>query len=157
MAYATGIDYIVPIAYDPKPNEPSVYGTREATQRNIPTVAIECGKLGIVEAEEVQQICGSLIRLMRHLHVLPGKALSTADPFIIQSRSFINSEHTGIFYSTFKSNQYVKKGMRLGYYTDLFGSYLADVVSPMDGVILYKIGTPPVNKGETLFCIGQVN
>jgi predicted deacylase len=156
MAYALGFDYIIPIPWSPVPGAPSMYGTREAMLRNIPTVAIECGRLGIVEPENIRQINNALTSLMRHLHMLPGKPLQSRKPVIVKERSYINSEYTGIFYSTLKSNDRVRKGMKLGYYTDLFGRHLGDVTSPMDGRVIYKIGTPPVNKGETLFCIGQV-
>lgn len=156
MAYALGFGYIIPIPWNPAPGAPSMYGTREAMLRDIPTIAIECGRLGIVVPEDVQKINTALTSLMRHLHMLPGKPLQSRKPVIVKERSYINSEYTGIFYSTLKSNDRVRKGMKLGHYTDLFGRHLGDVMSPIDGRIIYKIGTPPVNKGETLFCIGQV-
>lgn len=156
MAYSLGFDYIIPIPWNPVPGAPSMYGTREAMLRNIPTVAIECGRLGIVTPEDVPKINNALTSLMRHLRMLPGKPLQTKKPLIVKERSYINSDYTGIFYSTFSSNDKIRKGMKLGYYTDLFGRHLGDVLAPMDGRIIYKIGTPPVNKGETLFCIGQV-
>ena len=33
------------------------------------------------------------------------------------------------------------------------GNLLQKISAPESGMILYKIGTPPVNKGETMFCI----
>ncbi|MEI7489145.1 MAG: hypothetical protein WCJ72_17395 [Chryseobacterium sp.] len=48
----------------------------------------------------------------------------------------------------------MKKNQVLGYITDEFGNKKQDIISKTNGVILYKVGTPPVNKGETLFCIG---
>ena len=47
--------------------------------------------------------------------------------------------------------------MEIGYITDFFGNTLEKVKAPEAGVILYKIGTPPVNKGETLVVIGKVD
>ncbi|HCV81177.1 MAG TPA: succinylglutamate desuccinylase, partial [Zunongwangia profunda] len=72
-------------------------------------------------------------------------------------RTTVESEHTGFFYSDFTSGDYVKKGLKLGYITDLFGNYISDVFSPVDGVILYKIFNPPVEKGTGLFNIGHIN
>lgn len=156
MAYALGFEYIIPIPWNPAPGAPSMYGTREAMLHNIPTVAIECGRLGIVAPGDVPKINRALISLMRQLQMLPGKPIKQKKPVIIKERSYINSDYTGIFYSSFGNNDRIKKGEKLGYYTDLFGRHLGDVTAPMDGRIIYKIGTPPVNKGETLFCIGQV-
>jgi len=155
MAWSLGFDYIIPIAWNPEPGAPTLYGTREAMSRNIPTVAIECGRLGMVRPGEVEKINRALRSLMQHLQMLPGQPLQPENPFIIRERSYVSSEHTGIFYSSFHSNDYVKKGMKLGYCTDLFGRRLGDVIAPVDGIILYKVGTPPVNKGETLFCIAH--
>ena len=48
-----------------------------------------------------------------------------------------------------------KKGQEIGYITDEFGNEVQKINAAAEGIILYKIGTPPVNKGETLFCIGS--
>jgi hypothetical protein len=47
--------------------------------------------------------------------------------------------------------------MTLGYITDLFGNKITDIKSPVDGMILYMISTPPVNKTDELFSIGHLN
>ena len=49
----------------------------------------------------------------------------------------------------------LKKGQEIGYITDEFGNEVQKINAAAEGIILYKIGTPPVNKGETLFCIGS--
>ena len=53
-----------------------------------------------------------------------------------------------------KSGVRIKKGDELGYITDLSGKKTAVLTSPESGIIMYMTGTPPVNKGETVFCIG---
>ena len=53
-----------------------------------------------------------------------------------------------------KKGDKVKKGDVLGYITDELANKKVEIKADESGVILYKIGTPPVNKGETLFCIG---
>lgn len=47
--------------------------------------------------------------------------------------------------------------MKLGYITDLFGKPVQDVTAPVDGLILYMTATPPVNQGEEIFSIGQID
>ena len=68
-------------------------------------------------------------------------------------QTYIKVSVSGIFYSKNKAGEYVKKGDDLGYITDEFGNLLQKISTPESGMILYKIGTPPVNKGETMFCI----
>lgn len=51
----------------------------------------------------------------------------------------------------------VIKGETLGYITDFFGNKLEDLQAQNDGIILYMIGTPPINKDETIFSIGLLH
>lgn len=71
----------------------------------------------------------------------------------LTGQEYIKSPKKGIFYSNLKSGDKIKKGQNLGYITDLFGMKLEDIIATREGIILYKIGTPPVLTGETLFCI----
>lgn len=92
---------------------------------------------------------------MRTLQLLPGTPTAANVSIEITKRVTINSEYTGIFYSYCRSGQLIRKGMKLGIITDLFGKPLQDIISPVDGFIIYMIGTPPINKGELLFNLGQ--
>lgn len=79
------------------------------------------------------------------------------EPYRFSSnQDYIRVPENGIFYSTLKSGDEVRKNQILGYITDLFGNRKRDIISQSDGIILYKTGTPPVNKNETLFCIGII-
>lgn len=75
-------------------------------------------------------------------------------PTVLNEQHYIKSPTKGIFYSDSKSGDQVTKGQKIGYITDLFGKTLADINADQSGIILYKVGTPPVNEGETLLCIG---
>ncbi|WP_165865002.1 succinylglutamate desuccinylase/aspartoacylase family protein [Rufibacter latericius] len=156
MAVALGFDFIVQFGNQPQLTEASIYCSREATKRNIPAVDIECGRMGIVEEKPVQQIVEALTSLMRHLNILEGQPNRDEKPVMVAQRTDVSSEQTGFFYSELTSGDYVKKGMKLGYTTDLFGKHLADVFCPVDGVILYKTFNPPVKKGDGLFNIGHI-
>ncbi|MCC9137559.1 succinylglutamate desuccinylase/aspartoacylase family protein [Pontibacter silvestris] len=157
MAVALGFDFIVQFGNQQSLTEESIYCSREATKRNIPAVDIECGRKGIVEEKPVLQIQQALLSLMRHLQLLEGKPVLVASPVMIAQRTSVESEHEGFFYSDLTSGDYVRKGMRLGYITDLFGNHVADVICPTDGVILYKTFNPPIKKGDGLFSIGHIN
>ncbi|MFD3003479.1 succinylglutamate desuccinylase/aspartoacylase family protein [Pontibacter toksunensis] len=156
MAVALGFDFIVQFGNEQTLKEEAVYCSREATKRNIPAVDIECGRMGIVEEKPVLQIHDALLSLMRHLHILEGKPASVKNPVMIARRTSVESGHEGFFYSDISSGDYVKKGMMLGYITDLFGNHVADVTCPTDGVILYKTFNPPIKKGDGLFSIGHI-
>ncbi|RDV15916.1 hypothetical protein DXT99_07970 [Pontibacter diazotrophicus] len=88
---------------------------------------------------------------------LDGKPASVENPMMIAKRTSVDSEHEGFFYSDLSSGNFVKKGMKLGYVTDLFGNHVTDITCPTDGVILYKTFNPPIKKGDGLFSIGHTN
>ena len=157
MALALGFDYIVQFGNEQSLTEEAIYCSREATKRNIPAVDIECGGMGRVEEKHVLQIQEALLSLMRHLQILEGKPNTVQNPVMIGQRTTVSSQHEGFFYSELSSGDYVKKGMKLGYITDLFGNHLTDVTCPTDGVILYKTFNPPIKKGDGLFNIGHIN
>ena len=156
MAEALGFDWIMKSEASFVNGAPTLYCSKEAVRQGIPTVAIECGRLGNVSTAEVTKINSGLLNLMRSLQFLPGKVEMPNHPLEITKRSSLNSEYTGIVYSDCRSGQLISKGMKLGYITDFKGNLLTDIYSPIDGFIVYQIATPPVNKGEILFSFGAL-
>src|SRR5690349_21614646 len=47
------------------------------------------------------------------------------------------------------AESYVQQGMRIGYTTDYFGNKLADVITPVSGVVVYICSVPSMKKGDT--------
>lgn len=126
-----------------------IYDKIDVRQRRLPgNISIE------MSTAETNKINSGVLNVMRTLHVLPGTVEAPNAPLEITKRAFINSEHTGIFYSDCKSGQLIRKGMKLGYITDLTGNLLSIIYSAVEGYIIYQIATPPVNKGEILFSLG---
>ncbi|WP_160717784.1 succinylglutamate desuccinylase/aspartoacylase family protein [Chitinophaga solisilvae] len=154
MAAATGFDWITPADIKPGPGEHSMYCNREAAMQNIPAITIEYGKLGNVSQEDIRVYTTALLRVIRYLRMLPGTPPPANQPMYINTRASIKSNHTGIIHTTMKSGELVRKGMKLGFITGFTGQHLEDIISPVDGVIIYLLATPPVNKGETLFSFG---
>lgn len=156
MAEALGFDWIMRSEASFVKGQPTMYCSKEAVSQGIPTVAIECGKLGGVSPAEIKKINEGLLNVMRSLQLLTGTAAVSNKPLEITKRTAVNSEHTGIFYSDCRSGQLIRAGMKLGYITDVKGNLLTNIYSPVDGFIVYQIATPPVNKGEILFSLGSL-
>ncbi|MVT08213.1 succinylglutamate desuccinylase/aspartoacylase family protein [Chitinophaga tropicalis] len=155
MAEAMGFDWIMRSERSIADSLPTQYATSEAVAQDIPALAIECGKMGIVTQAETEKINSGLINVMRTLRLMSGAPSPANAPIEITKRVTVNSEYTGIFYSDYKAGQLVRKGMKIGYVTDFFGKHLQDVISPVDGFVVYKVSTPPISKGELLFNLGQ--
>ncbi|WBL21347.1 succinylglutamate desuccinylase/aspartoacylase family protein [Zunongwangia sp. HRR-M8] len=157
IAVAMGFPFIVQFGNQESLKDKAIYTSREAFIQDIPAVDIECGRMGIVEEKFVQRIQEALWNVIGHLNMADVKVPENKTAVFIGQRTTINSEETGFFYSDFTSGDYVKKGMKLGYITDLFGNHLKDVHCPVDGMILYKTFNPPIKKGDGLFSIGHID
>ncbi|WP_299674933.1 M14 family metallopeptidase [uncultured Tenacibaculum sp.] len=163
MAEALLFDHIVIFKTDGKDylkkNKPSLYCSAEAFKRNIPSVDIECGRLGMVENEAVLKIEKGILNMLIHLNMKISleKAIQKNAYLFIENRTYQSSAFDGIYYPFKKSGDYITKGMKIGEITDYFGNTLETVYAKADGIILLTIGTPPIKKGETLLVIGDVN
>ena len=75
-------------------------------------------------------------------------------PVYLDPSEVIVSPETGILYARVERDQTVSKGEVLAHITDFFGSTIAEVVSPIDGLVLYIVATPPITKGQPIGCVG---
>ncbi|WP_299255534.1 succinylglutamate desuccinylase/aspartoacylase family protein [uncultured Aquimarina sp.] len=156
MALAMGFDYsiIFNIAKE-RLQAPSLYCSQEAFHRKIPSVDIECGRLGIPNKIETDRIVNGMFSLFVHLNMMDFNNESVSRKSIVIAKRFtIKSTSTGLFYTEKKAGDFIKKGELLGYITDFFGNKLENVKASQSGMILYMIGTPPINEGETIMNVG---
>ncbi|MEM6801022.1 MAG: M14 family metallopeptidase [Bacteroidota bacterium] len=145
----TGKDYM-------KENSPSTYCSAQAFKIGIPSVDLECGKLGQSGESLVPQIVNAVKNLLQYLEMTEGKHELPASFAMIEDRSYLSSSHDGFFYPLKESGDYVKKGMKLGYITDFFNETVEEIYADKEGVILFMIGTPPIKAKETIAVIGVI-
>jgi predicted deacylase len=154
----SGFKLKVRYPFNLKADQPSEYAFKQATRQGVAALSIEAGKLGNVQPEAVDMIRNSVMNMLASMHMYkPEKQLKPGKSNWLTEQTYIKSTVKGIFYSDLKSGAMVAEGQSLGYITDLFGKKLTEVTAPVAGLILYKIGTPPVLEEETLFCIGYEN
>lgn len=161
MAEAMGYDHNVIFNTNGKKymekNEPSLYTTAEAFKRGIPSIDIECGRLGLVEDFAVNKVEDSVLRLFDHLSFLSYNKISKRGKLItISDRDYIGSKFNGMFYPFKKAGDLVRKGEKLGYVTNFFGEIIQTIYAENDGYIMMIITAPPINKGEDLVVIGKI-
>ena len=160
LAMNLGFDYVLIFQTTGKQymeeGQPSLYCSAQAFKMGIPSADIECGRLGLVEPKAVAKIVEGLMNMMSSLGMTDETPDEIGEVYISTERSSLKSSHTGFFYPAKSAGDYVVKGMKIGYITDFFSRKLEDIYAETDGVILYMLGTPPVNSGETLASIGII-
>ena len=163
MAMSLNFDHIIVFNTDGKnymeKDQPSLYCSAEAFKRNIPSVDIECGRLGMADPFLIDRIETGVISMLKYLEMLPSEnEKTTSTPsLMITERYYVSSKYDGIFYPAKKSGEYVSKGMKIGQITNYFGDVVETVYASEDGILLIIMNTPPINVGETIAVIGKVN
>src|SRR5438067_9180890 len=74
MVLAFGLDTIIISADRPKDSQASRYLENTATTRGKPSITVEAGHAGTVEAEDVGALVNGSVNVMRYLKMLPGAA-----------------------------------------------------------------------------------
>jgi uncharacterized protein len=156
MVLAFGLDHII-LQKNQAPAQPGATSiSRLAEDRGKPTIIAEAGHAGTTDAADVEALVRGCRNVMRHLKMLAGTAIPIEHPVWIGSITTVRSTLDGIFYPLVVPEAYVSQGMVIGYITDYFGSKLADVTTPISGVIAYICAVPSMKKGDTVANIGEI-
>ncbi|MGQ0639796.1 MAG: M14 family metallopeptidase [Gemmatimonadaceae bacterium] len=156
MALAWGSDHIIIDTGRPRDPAASVYTTNTALLRGKPAITTEIGYLGMPDEEMIAQNYQSVVRLLRHLEMLPGPKQYVEAPLWIDRSEVLTSPESGTWHALVQRGQTVQKGTALGRLTDYFGNEIALVRATMTGVVLYVIGTPAMSKGEPVGMVGHI-
>jgi uncharacterized protein len=156
MVLAFGLDHIIISADRPKDPNASRYFENTASTRGKPSITVEAGHAGTVEAEDVDVLVDGTLSVMRYLKMLPGLPKVVDNPIWIDHLADVTSEQAGIFYPLVKRGAYVGAGMKIGYVTDFVGKLLYEPRAREAGVLLYVRAVPSINKGDTVASVGVV-
>lgn len=151
----SGFQYVVSYAYTLNDSDPAKYLFKQAVQDGKVGVSIECGKLGNLQPEAVTAIKTGVYGMLESLEMYQAESREQPELVRLTRQTYLRSPAQGIFRSQYTAGETVQKGAVVGQIVDAFGQEIAEIVASETGVILYKIGTPPVNEGETIMCLGQ--
>jgi predicted deacylase len=155
MVLAFGLDHIiVQDSQGPAPATMSI--GRFSVEKGKPTVIAEAGHAGTTDAGDVEALVRGCTNVMRYLKMLTGSVAPVEHPLWIGHITVVASENDGVFYPVVTPEAYVQQGMTLGYVTDVFGEKLADVKSPVAGVIIYVCSVPSMKKGNPVAYVGEI-
>lgn len=156
LSETSGFEYVVSYPYTLSDDDPAKYMFKQAVQDGKTGLSIEAGKLGNVQKEAVELVKNGVYNMLKELNMYdhPSKR---ADNIVKRNHQvYVRSKARGIFYSDVKAGDKVEEGQLVGYTTDEFGNVLEEHTAPISGIILYKLATPPINKGDTVMCISTL-
>ena len=154
LVRAFGIDHILVDRNRPTDPARSMYCSTTAITRGKPAMTVESGSLGQSDAQSVARIVDGVRGVMRHLKMVEAGPAPVANPVYLDPSAVIASPATGILYWEVRPDQRVTKGTVLARITDFFGQEVAAVESPLEGVVLYIVATPPITQGQPIGCVG---
>jgi hypothetical protein len=157
MVMAFGLDHII-IQRNRTPPAPgaAVTVTRYAQMIGKPAIAVEAGHSGTTAPEDLDVLVDGSLNVMRHLKMLPGTVAPVEHAVWIANATVVAADREGVFVPLVRPEAYVAKGVRIGYITDYFGDKVADVTSPVAGVVIYVRAIPSLKKGDNLVDIGEI-
>ncbi len=156
MALAFGLDHIVIDRDRPRDVNASAFCSNTAHVRGKPAVTTEAGAVGVPTDAMVTLNVRGALRVMRYLGMIPGAVEMVEHPCWIDPCVVLTSPDTGTWHASARADQQVRKGEVLGRLTDYFGEPLADITSPMDGLVTFIVVSPAMGKGEPVAMVGKV-
>ena len=126
-----------------------------AVRAGKPTLLVESGQRGNRDEESIANIVNGIWNVIHDLKMIEGTVQKIQNHVEILQYKYVESKVDGIFYPLVGSGENVNGGEQIGYTTDFFGNRISDINAPISGFIMHMIETPPVRKGDPLFCIGS--
>jgi predicted deacylase len=154
LALAFGIDHILIDRNRPTDPAASLYCSTTAITRGKPALTIESGSLGMTDDESVERIEAGVRGVMRDLKMTSNGPMPLARPVYLEPSVVLTSPETGLLYPLVKPDEKVEADALIVRITNFFGEQIAVVRTPIGGVVLYVVATPPIVKGQPVGCIG---
>jgi uncharacterized protein len=162
IAMAFGLPYVLTVD---KPVQPSKGSSSyaAAAEKGVPSILAEAGGVGQMQEDAVELLVNGVVNVMRHLGMiagehphlnpLPNKG-EEGSATVLTKFEWIYTKCTGVWYPKVAAGDVVKEGEQIGTVKDLFGDTLENLVSPVNGVILFLTINPSVLKNGLLMGIG---
>lgn len=120
------------------------------------SVMSEAGSNGIIDEASVGFHVDGVLNVARMLGILEdgpgvfGRARVTCDDYI-----WIEAPVDGEFHAEIEPGERVFTGQRVGAMRDLFGQTVGEIVSPADGLVLWRMTHPTLGKGMPVLAVAS--
>ena len=156
MVLAFGLDHIIIWRDRPADLAATRYLDNTSSARGKPSIVVEAGYAGTVDADDVALLVDGTFSTMRALKMLSGNPRHVENPVWLDRVVDVLSDGPGIWYPLVKRGTYVQEGMKIGFVTDYFGKLILEARAPVSGVILHINAVPSLKKGDNIADIAAV-
>jgi predicted deacylase len=128
-----------------------------AAERGVPGFIAEAGRTGLLEEEPVRLLFDGVYRVLSHLRMIDAgaaPAAPVAPPTVLTAFEWLYSRHAGMFHTRVAVGDAVRAGETIGTIDSLFGDCLEEIVSPVQGQVLFLTTSPAVAQNGLLMGIG---
>jgi uncharacterized protein len=122
-----------------------------AVASGIPSFIAEAGGIGQLDPESVGILCDGLLRVLAQFGMIASDVPPATDPVLLSAFEWLYSPASGMFYSRVAVNDSVCEGDVVG---TLYGEHVTDIVSPVDGKVLFLTTSPAMKPEGLLMGIG---
>jgi uncharacterized protein len=156
MAMAFGLPYVLTIS---KPVQPAKGSSSyaAAAEKGIPSILAEAGGVGQLQQDQMELLVNGVTRVMEHLGMVENAKRETRiakQARVLTQFEWVYTKCAGMWYPKVAAGDVVKKGKEIGHVGDLFGDALEQIISPVDGVVLFLTINPSVLENGLLMGIG---
>jgi predicted deacylase len=174
IAMAFGLPYVVTVSKPVQPSKGHRAGAgglssyAAAADKGIPAILAEAGGVGQMQEEAASLLVDGVVNVMSHLGMIEdanvefqiskSKANKTARSAVattvLTKFDWLYTKSTGVWYPKVAPGDAVREGEQIGTVGDLFGDTLEEIVSPVNGVVLFLTINPSVRENGLLMGIG---
>jgi len=174
IAMAFGLPYALTVSKPVQPSKGHRAGAgglssyAAAADKGIPAILAEAGGAGQMQQEAIELLVDGVVNVMRHLGMIDdanvefqiskSKANKTARnavaTTVLTKFEWLYTKSTGVWYPKVAPGDAVRGGEQIGTVGDLFGDTLEEIVSPVNGVVLFLTINPSVLENGLLMGIG---
>ena len=179
IARAFGLPYVLTVSKPVQASKgQSSYAA--AAEKGVPAILAEAGGIGQLQEEAVELLVNGVVNVMRHLGMIAGdtpatigsskreiqktarRAVATArgsggdaaPSTLLTKFEWVYTKSAGMWYPKIAPGDPVKEGQQIGTVGDLFGEILEEIISPVNGVVLFLTINPSVLENGLLMGIG---
>src|SRR6266536_2718330 len=179
IAMAFGLPYVLTVSKPVQPSKGHRAGAgglssyAAAADKGTPAILAEAGGVGQMQEGAVSLLVNGVVNVMRHLGMIddakfeshianetnskakPKKtARSAVATTVLTKFEWLYTKSTGVWYPKVAQGDAVREGEQIGTVGDLFGDTLEEIVSPVNGVVLFLTISPSVLENGLLMGIG---